>query len=142
MVRRMRDLLVDAFAGGGGASGNILTYSIPVKSGDRVKITIGKGGKGGYIQNNIPVDAQNGGMTTFKNLKAGGGKGGSNAVINTSDNTITNGIGGSVSGTCHNASTPLFDNAAYCTKGAKGADGAAKAGGNGAVNKYGTSGAG
>ena len=135
-------VLQDGSTGGGGASGNILTYSIPVKSGDRVKITIGKGGKGGYIQNNIPVDAQNGGMTTFKNLKAGGGKRDSNAVINTSDNTITNGIGGSVSGTCHNASTPLFDNAAYCTKGAKGADGAAKAGGNGAVNKYGTSGAG
>lgn len=135
-------ILQEGSTGGGGASGNILTYSIPVRSGDRIKIRIGKGGKGAYMQNNVPINAQNGGVTSFKNLKAGGGEGGKNAVINTTNGLITNGAGGSISGTCHNGSVPLFNNATYCTKGLKGNNGLAKAGGAGAINKYGAPGAG
>lgn len=133
-------VLQEGSTAGGGAGGNILVYSIPVKSGDRIKIRIGKGGNGAYIQNNVPVDAQNGGITSFKDLKAGGGKAGSSATI--ANNVITNGKGGEISTTCHNGTAPLFNNATYCTKGLKGNDGLAKAGGAGAINKYGTPGAG
>lgn len=135
-------ILQEGSTGGGGASGNILTYSIPVRSGDRIKIRIGKGGKGAYMQNNVPVDAKNGGVTSFKDLKAGGGKGGKNAVLNTANGLISNGEGGFISETCHNGSVSLFNNATYCTKGLKGNNGLAKAGGAGAINKYGAPGAG
>lgn len=127
-------------AGGGGAGGNILTYSIYVKSGEKINIKIGKGGSGAKIVNNNIIEAMDGGNTVFKNLVSGGGKGGSSPLFD--NGNITNGKGGNFSGICSNS----------CTNGRKGLDGNGKNGGNGAdvskrnsegsLIKYGTGGSG
>ncbi len=109
--------------GGGGASGNIMTYSIKVMGGQNIRIRIGKGGQGASIVNNTIVDAKKGGDTVFGDtavgeLKAGGGEGGKNPAI--TNNTFINGIGGNTSSVCHYGSKSFLNNKAYCTKGTKG----------------------
>ena len=93
----------DAGTAGGGASGNIATYTIDVKSGERIKFRIGKGGDGASVNNNTITNAKKGGDTLFaigtnRTVKAGGGNGGGSPTITGThpDTTISNGIGGSV----------------------------------------------
>lgn len=115
--------LANIGAGGGGASGNIMVYSIKVMGGQVIDIKIGKGGKGAKIVNNNLVASQKGGDTVFGNsaigeIRAGGGNGGgSPAIVN---NNVTNGAGGSISTTCHYSGKSLFNNSLYCTKGSAG----------------------
>ena len=97
-----------AGAAGGGASGNIMIYQVTgLQSGNRIKIRIGKGGSGAKVENNILINARNGGDTVFaydipsKKVSAGGGKAGLNPSINTDAKTIINGTGGIVSTICH-----------------------------------------
>ena len=119
-------------AGGGGASGNIFTYSIPVKSNQIIKYRIGKGGSGAYISNNTLTNAANGGATIFGDIKAGGGGAGNSVSIDTShDNALINGIGGNVSNICHFGSTSYLNNK-KCTKGTAGSNAVNLTGGNGA----------
>ena len=121
--------LAETGAGGGGASGNIFTYSIPVKSNETIKFRIGKGGKGAYVSNNAVVQAAKGGDTAFGDVKAGGGLGGGSVSINS--NALINGAGGAVSGTCHYKTTNYINNK-KCIKGKKGYDAIGTAGGKGA----------
>ena len=98
--------LAEIGTAGGGASGNIATYTVSVKSGDRIKIRIGKGGDGAYVNNNVVIDAKKGGDTVFGYGKAliqiiaGGGGGGKNSSVAGSfpNTSIANGAGGSASG--------------------------------------------
>ncbi len=96
-------------AAGGGASGNIMTYKVTgLQSGTRIKIRIGKGGTGAFVNNsnNTVVNARKGGDTVFaydipsKKVSAGGGNAGLNPSINTDTKTIINGTGGTVSTLC------------------------------------------
>lgn len=91
----------EAGAGGGGASGNIMSMdNISVKSGEKIKIRIGKGGAGGNINNNTVIEAKKGGDTVFayddskRKLQARGGNPGMFLKLAT-DNTVINGTGGS-----------------------------------------------
>ena len=105
---------------GGGASGNIFTYSIPVKSNQAIKFRIGKGGEGAYISNNTLTNATNGGNTVFGDIKAGGGEAGKSVSIDTShNNKIINGAGGGVSNICHFGTTSYLNNK-KCIKGIAG----------------------
>ena len=105
---------------GGGASGNIFTYSIPVKSNQVIKFRIGKGGEGAYISNNTLTNATNGGNTVFGDIKAGGGEAGKSVSIDTShNNKIINGAGGGVSNICHFGTTSYLNNK-KCIKGIAG----------------------
>jgi len=112
--------LADTGTGGGGASGNVMTYSIAVMGGDSIRIRIGKGGEGASVINNTVSAAKKGGDTLFGNegstvIKAGGGGGGGNpGVVN---GVFINGIGGSVSSLCHFGSKSYLKNTAYCTLG-------------------------
>ncbi len=128
--------------GGGGASGNIMSYSIYVRGNEKIKIRIGKGGSGAYVLNNNVISAKNGGMTSFasgasREIRAGGGKAGGNPVVtfDSSNNVvITAGDGGSISDVCwykknfFNTDTK----GEYCTKGIAGERGTASKGGKGA----------
>lgn len=111
--------ITNPVAGGGGASGNILTYSLYVRSGEKIKIKIGKGGNGAKVVNNNMIKAADGGDTTFKNLTSGGGKGGNSPEFN--NGIVINGTGGSVSAICSQG----------CIKGTAGLDGDSKNGGKG-----------
>ena len=92
----------DIGTAGGGASGNIVTYTIDVKSGERIRFRIGKGGDGASVDNNILNQAKKGGDTIFGygktsiQIAAGGGNaGGSASITGTYPNTtIVNGGGG------------------------------------------------
>ncbi len=117
-------------AGGGGASGNIFKYNIPVSSNQIIKLRIGKGGRGAYVSNNTIVSAKKGGDTVFGDIKAGGGNGGKNPSVNAGGN-IQNGAGGNISNICHYKNTSYLNNK-KCTKGLKGADAVDLAGGAGA----------
>ncbi len=119
-------------AAGGGASGNIFTYSIAVKSNQVIKYRIGKGGSGAYISNNTLTNAKNGGMTVFGDLKAGGGGGGGSVSIDSAhDNNLLNGTGGIVSNVCHFGGTSYLNNK-KCTKGSAGSSAINLTGGGGA----------
>lgn len=125
-------------AGGAGASGNILKYDrLDVRSGEVIKIRIGKGGNGGSISNNALVEAQNGGNTIFaygtaKQLSAGGGKRGSFPTIVPIVSGVDNGgAGGEISTLCKFGSTNYFNDAYYCTKGEKGGKSVNNKGGKG-----------
>ncbi len=132
-------------AGGAGASGNVLKFDkFDVKSGEVIKIRIGKGGNGGSVSNNSVIEAQNGGNTVFahgttKQLSAGGGKkGGFPTIIN---NVVSNGIGGAISTLCKYGNTDYFNNASYCTKGEIGETSLNNKGGKGgSITSYGTGG--
>ncbi len=125
-------------AGGGGASGNIMTYSIYAREGEKIKLRIGKGGAGGYVSNNEVIEAKKGGDTIFaygssRQIKAGGGGGGNSPALN--------GTGAGISNICHYQSTSYLNNAEYCTKGLSGSNAAKKNGGRGAdLPEYGTGG--
>lgn len=139
--------LAEVGAGGGGASGNILTYTVSVIGGQVIKVRIGKGGKGAHVSNNVIVEAKKGGDTIFGDsafgeIKAGGGQGGSSPSINSSNNTFVNGAGGNISNICHYKSTNLL-NKSSCIKGTKGNNASDKEGGKGAnMANYGVGGTG
>ncbi len=141
----------DTGTAGGGASGNIVVYTISnLKSGDKIKIRIGKGGEGASVNNNTITNAIKGGDTVFGQNKAsikiiaGGGNPGTNPSITGThpDTTISNGTGGDINNDnnaysfnnknlttqCNNTTTI---NNCYI-KGLKGYDGASTKGGNGA----------
>ena len=107
--------LAENGAGGGGASGNVFTYSINVKSNEIFTFRIGKGGNGGngsFAQSNGEDDLKKlngvkGGDTVFavntnKQLSAGGGGGGIFPLTNNTvlGNTLVNGRGGEISNIC------------------------------------------
>ena len=94
-------------AGGGGASGNVFTFSMNAKAGDMITFRIGKGGSGAYVSNNTLVNSKKGGDTMFGNIKVIGGNGGgsvsinpsynpSNTINNTNNSPLINGLGGSI----------------------------------------------
>lgn len=115
--------LADIGTGGGGASGNAMTYTIKVMGNQAIRIRIGKGGSGGTIVNNTVIVAQKGGDTVFGDdaigeIRAGGGGGGSSpSVVN---NILVNGTGGEVSLMCHYGGKNYLNNKSYCAKGSKG----------------------
>ncbi len=115
--------LANTGTGGGGASGNIMTYSIKVMGNQAIRIRIGKGGSGATIVNNTVVNAKKGGDTVFGDgaigeIKAGGGGGGGNPLI--VNNALVNGTGGIKSTICHYGSKSFLKNKAYCTEGTAG----------------------
>ncbi len=131
--------------GGGGAGGNILTYTISVNSGDTIKFKIGKGGAGAYVQNNTVFPAQNGGFTEFGKLKAGGGFGG-NSPQAAESGIFSAGIGGNPSAICAYDNKSLLNNS-ECIQSSQGKPGSDTAGGAGAdiadkKTEYGKGGAG
>ena len=111
-------------SGGGGASGNVMTHTVSVISGQTIRIRIGQGGVGAKVENNSVVAAVRGGDTVFGDsafgeIRAGGGGGGiSPSVSNTG--VFTNGKGGSISNVCHYKSKGYLNNANYCIKGKTG----------------------
>ena len=147
--------LASTGAAGGGASGNIFTYSIQAKANQTIKIRIGKGGKGAYVSNNTLVNSKKGGDTSFGDINVRGGNGGysvsinpsynpSNAMDNTTNNPLINGKGGVVPGMYGDTSNTkicTFGNGSTikdytkdnkrCIKGNKGNDGINTTGGNG-----------
>ena len=147
--------LASTGAAGGGASGNIFTYSIQAKANQTIKIRIGKGGKGAYVSNNTLVNSKKGGDTSFGDINVRGGNGGysvsinpsynpSNAMNNTTNNPLINGKGGVVPGMYGDTSNTkicTFGNGSTikdytkdnkrCIKGNKGNDGINTTGGNG-----------
>ncbi len=137
----------DIGAGGGGASGNVLTYTVSVIGGQKIRLRIGKGGSGATVANNIIINAQKGGDTVFGDsafgeIKAGGGYGGGSPSVNLVTGAFTNGAGGAISNICHYKSTS-FLNKSSCQKGIKGFNAENASGGKGAdLAKYGTGGAG
>ena len=150
--------LNNAGAGGGGASGNIMKFNITVKSGDKIKYRIGKGGEGAYIvatSNASIVEATSGGDTVFAYgtnmaVKAGGGYGGKSPFVSEDNSVVINGAGGSVSNICHFNNTSKIDTS-DCKKGSigghpvenKGGDGSSRSGfssGNNSSDNYGTGG--
>ena len=134
-------------AGGGGASGNVLTYTISVISGQKIRVRIGKGGKGATVSNNTLINATKGGDTIFGDsafgeIKAGGGYGGISPSVNTTTSELINGTGGNISNICHYKSTSLL-NKSSCKKGIKGFNAENATGGKGAdLPNYGTGGKG
>ncbi len=150
--------LNNAGAGGGGASGNIMKFNVTVKSGDKIKYRIGKGGEGAYIvatSNASIVEATSGGDTVFAYgtntaVKAGGGHGGKSPFVSEDNSVVINGAGGSVSNICHFNNTSKIDTS-DCKKGSigghpvenKGGDGSSRSGfssGNNSSDNYGTGG--
>ena len=149
---------------GGGASGNVMTYTIQgAKSGDIIKIRIGKGGAGAYINNNELIPAKNGGNTIFgygttnKIVSAGGGAAGGSASADSNANSLVSGKGGNTSNICKGINNKDYLNIQCtaslttncCIQGTKGEDGIngsnannkLSAGGNGGtLNKYGAGG--
>ena len=147
--------LASTGAAGGGASGNIFTYSIQAKANQTIKIRIGKGGKGAYVSNNTLVNSKKGGDTSFGDINVRGGNGGysvsinpsynpSNAMNNTTNNPLINGKGGVVPGMYGDTSNTkicTFGNGSTikdytkdnkrCIKGNKGNDGINTTGGSG-----------
>ncbi len=119
-------------AGGGGAAGNALTHSIPVKSNQTIKFRIGKGGNGAYVINNVLVNSKKGGDTVFENIKAGGGKGGESTGYNSILNILTNGKGGSISDICHFGDVNYINNNKKCRKSTSGGNAENSNGGSGA----------
>ena len=141
--------LAETGAGGGGASGNIFTYNLSVKSNELIKIRIGKGGSGGngsYASSANAADRNKlngtkGGDTVFalstnKQMTAGGGLGGGFPTTGTVDgkSVVINGIGGSISSICKTAanSSININSTKYCTKGIAGNIGEGNTGGKGA----------
>ncbi len=141
--------LAETGAGGGGASGNIFTYNLSVKSNELIKIRIGKGGNGGngsYASSANAADRNRlngtkGGDTIFaygtnKQMTAGGGLGGGFPTTGTVNgkSVILNGVGGSVSNICKTAanSSVNINSIKYCTKGTAGNIAEGNAGGKGA----------
>lgn len=133
-------------AGGGGSGGNIMSMgSIPVNSGERIKIQIGKGGEGGKIENNTVINAKKGGDTVFgyndnnRKLIAGGGNPGNFMSItgnNINNRTVTNGTGGSRpnnNGKCSYKGNTYINNANNCSIGTVGGNASTSKGGAGGV---------
>ncbi len=124
--------LAELGAGGGGASGNVFTYSIPVKSNQVIKFRIGKGGSGAYVSNNVLTQAAKGGATIFGDVKAGGGGAGASVSIDTAhNNSLVNGAGGAISNICHFGSVNYLNNK-KCIKGTAGGGTNTLSGGKGA----------
>ena len=139
--------LANTGAGGGGASGNVFTYNIEVRSNQILKFRIGKGGSGGNgsfaFSNNADdikkLNGTKGGDTVFaidttKQVSAGGGGGGIYPEIKNvlGINKYVNGVGGLPSNVCSYNSKNYSNTAKYCTKGAAGNDAVDNAGGAGA----------
>ncbi len=142
--------------GGGGASGNVMVYILTgVKSGQKIKIRIGKGGTEGYTVSNAQsgefVSARKGGDTVFalgtgRAIKAGGGGGGIFPKIE--DGVLKNGEGGAKSSLCSAENkdyykTPCSANVKTncCIKGATGSNAEKAKGGSGAnLESYGMGG--
>ncbi len=111
-------------SGGGGASGNVMTHTVSVISGQTIRIRIGQGGAGARVENNNVIAAVRGGDTvfgdsTFGEIKAGGGGGGISPSVN-AFGVFTNGKGGSISNVCHYKSKGYLNNTNYCLKGKAG----------------------
>ena len=130
--------LANVGAGGGGASGNVMSYTVYVRANEKIKIRIGKGGSGGYILNNNLVESKNGGSSVFaygasREIRAGGGNKGSSPSIDASGNVI-NGVGGSVSNVCsyRGNSNKYLNDEKYCKKGIQGDNPVMNKGGKGA----------
>lgn len=132
--------LVKTGGGGGGASGNIMTYTIPVSSGEKIKYRIGKGGDGAYATAASSIqftNAKKGGDTIFayntsKAVKAGGGGFGTTPSMVPDNTNITNGAAGNTATVCHYGATDYLNNGTYCKKGIKGMAANGATGGNGA----------
>jgi len=114
-------------AGGGGASGNTITETVRVKTGQIIKIRIGAGGIGAKVSNNTIIPATEGGITIFGDtnfieIKAGGGGGGKSPDVIQNGNTTTliNGKGGEPSKICDVGSSHYINNKNRCTKGKPG----------------------
>lgn len=120
-------------AGGGGASGNVFTYTIQAKSRQMIPFRIGRGGRGAYVLNNTLIEAKKGGNTVFGDIKALGGSGGASVSVN-SDGTLKNGTGGGIPGDkiCTVGTGKDFSRDKKCIKGAKGSDAKGFTGGEGA----------
>ncbi len=119
--------LANVGTGGGGATGNVMTYSIKVMGNQAIRIRIGKGGKGAEIVNNNVIASKKGGDTIFGDdligeIRAGGGGGGSSPSIvnNNRVSSLINGVGGSISSKCHFGGKSYLNNKSYCTKGLTG----------------------
>ncbi len=130
-------------AGGGGASGNVMSMSgITVKSGEKIKIKIGKGGLGGSVNNNAITEARKGGYTVFayddsnRKLQARGGNPGVFPKVSDDNTSIINGIGGNITNErddfCVYKGISYLNNIQYCSISNKGADADKNAGGEGA----------
>ena len=130
-------------AGGGGASGNVMSMSgITVKSGEKIKIKIGKGGLGGSVNNNAITEARKGGDTVFayddsnRKLQARGGNPGVFPKVSDDNTSIINGIGGNITNErddfCVYKGISYLNNIQYCSISNKGADADKNAGGEGA----------
>ena len=130
-------------AGGGGASGNVMSMSgITVKSGEKIKIKIGKGGLGGSVNNNAITEARKGGDTVFayddsnRKLQARGGNPGVFPKVADDNTSIINGIGGNITNErddfCVYKGISYLNNIQYCSISNKGADADKNAGGEGA----------
>ena len=136
-------------AGGGGASGNVMNFSIAnAIGGQTFTIRIGKGGKGAYVVDNSVIPAKRGGATVFElgisdKIKVAGGLGGSSVITNGDD--IVNGNGGSVPSNriCYYNSSDYTKKAKYCTKGKEGlSTDNANGGKGGSIANYGEGGSG
>ncbi len=126
-------------AGGGGASGNIMKFNISVKSGEKLKYRIGKGGEGAYIVATADasiVDATSGGETVFaygtnRAIRAGGGYGGKSPFVSENNSALVNGTAGNISNVCHFNGTSKLDTS-DCKKGSIGGHPVENKGGDGA----------
>ncbi len=120
-------------AGGGGASGNVFTYTMQAKSRQMIPFRIGRGGRGAYVLNNTLIEAKKGGNTVFGDIKALGGNGGRSVTVN-SDGTLKNGSGGGIpeDKICTVGTGKDFSRDKKCIKGSKGSDAEGFTGGKGA----------
>ena len=131
--------LASVGAGGGGASGNVFTFSMNAKAGDMITFRIGKGGSGAYVSNNTLVNSKKGGDTVFGNIKAIGGNGGNSVSIDSNGNLV-NGLGGSIpssnvcivsNGSSSGSGKDYTSDNKRCIKGNKGNDANNTTGGKG-----------
>ncbi len=139
-------------SGGGGASGNIMKFSVNAISGQPISIRIGKGGAGAYVASNTVVPAIKGGDTVFGTnatgeIKVAGGNGGNSPTVsgNTPNTVFVNGTGGTVpdKNICKYSGSDYTKKTAYCTKGGEGKNPAGSNGGKGGnLAGYGEGGAG
>ena len=139
-------------SGGGGASGNIMKFSVNAISGQPISIRIGKGGAGAYVASNAIVPATKGGDTVFGTnatgeIKVAGGNGGNSPTVsgNTPNTVFVNGTGGTVpdKNICKYSGSDYTKKTAYCTKGGEGKNPAGSNGGKGGnLAGYGEGGAG
>lgn len=139
-------------SGGGGASGNIMKFSVNAISGQPISIRIGKGGAGAYVASNTVVPAIKGGDTVFGTnatgeIKVAGGNGGNSPTVsgNTPNTILINGTGGTVpdKNICKYSGSDYTKKTAYCTKGGEGKNPAGSNGGKGGnLVGYGEGGAG